>query len=145
MLVLYSFTIYSRVHVIECGSDQPGFYPSHCFSQEKKCNWGELSPQAHWMKLRIMHYCMLYVVTALYVVQPKSFLRVLVEGFRSKNLTDAEIVSLCVIFLLAGYETIASTLAHTCYVLALNNLLQEKLCATIDAYFKRKPVSYVHA
>ena len=87
-----------------------------------------------------IHACCDCVV---FVLQPKSFLRVLVEGLRSKNLTDADVVSCCVIFLLAGYETIASTLAHTCYVLALNNLLQEKLCATIDAYFKRNPVSYI--
>ena len=77
------------------------------------------------------------------ILQQRSFLRILIEAFRSKNLTDAEVVSCCVVFLLAGYETIASTLAHTCYTLTLNGLLQEKLFATIDAYFRKKPVSYL--
>ena len=53
-----------------------------------------------------------------------------------KKLTDLEIVSYSVVFFLAGYETTASTLAYTSYLLALNPEVQEKLCAEIDEFFE---------
>ena len=52
-----------------------------------------------------------------------------------------------ILFLLAGFETTANTLAFTSYLLALNLEIQEKLQAKIDEYFESKPVSwsYVHS
>ena len=64
-----------------------------------------------------------------------------------RKLSDLEIVSYSITFLLAGYETTANTLAYTSYLLALNPDAQEKLCAEIDEYFGSNPdplnVSYV--
>ena len=60
---------------------------------------------------------------------------------RGRKLTDEEIVSHAVTFLLAGYETTANTLAYTSYLLALNPDIQEKLQSEIDSYFEEKPVS----
>ena len=59
----------------------------------------------------------------------------------ARKLTDNEIVSHSVTFLLAGYETTANTLAFTSYLLALNPEIQEKLQREIDDYFEEKPVS----
>ena len=60
------------------------------------------------------------------------------EGSR---LSNEEIVSHAVTFLLAGYETTANTLAYTSYLLALNPDIQEKLQSEIDSYFDDKSVS----
>ena len=56
-------------------------------------------------------------------------------------LSNAEIVSHCITFLLAGYETTANTLSFTSYLLAINPEVQDKLCSEIDNYFESKPVS----
>ena len=64
------------------------------------------------------------------------------EGGGDKKLTDEEIVSHSITFLLAGYETTANALAYTSYLLALNPEIQEKLQAEIDEYFESKPVSW---
>ena len=58
-----------------------------------------------------------------------------------KTLTDDEVVSLAIMFLLAGYETTSSALAYTSYLLAINPSKQEKLCAEIDAYFEENEVN----
>ena len=52
-----------------------------------------------------------------------------------------------ILFLLAGNDTTANTLAFTSYLLALHPEIQEELQAQIDEYFERKPVSwsYVHS
>ena len=63
------------------------------------------------------------------------------SGNRQK-LTDEDIVSHSLVFLLAGFETTSNTLGYTSYLLALNTEVQEKLQAEIDAYFEDKPVSY---
>ena len=39
----------------------------------------------------------------------------------------------CMTFLLSGYETIASVLAYTSYLLALNLDVQDQLCTAIDS------------
>ena len=64
------------------------------------------------------------------------------EGGEEKKLTDEEIVTNSIVFLLAGYETTANTLAFTSYLLALNPEIQEKLQAEIDEYFESNPVSW---
>ena len=63
------------------------------------------------------------------------------EGGEEKTLTNEEIVGHSIVFLLAGNETTANTLAFTSYLLALNPEIQEKLQAEIDEYFESKPVS----
>ena len=59
----------------------------------------------------------------------------------SKVLSDEQIVSHSVTFLLAGYETTANTLAYTAYLLALNPHIQERLQQEIDSYFENNTVS----
>ena len=63
------------------------------------------------------------------------------EGGEVKKLTDEEIVTNSILFLLAGYVTTANTLAYTSYLLALHSEIQEKLQTEIDGYFESKPVS----
>ena len=79
-------------------------------------------------------------------MQHKDFLQLMMDAAERedgevKNLTDQEIVSHSITFLLAGYETTANALAYTSYLLALNPEKQEKLRAEIDEYFESKPVS----
>ncbi|KAF8796996.1 Cytochrome P450 3A11 like protein [Argiope bruennichi] len=50
----------------------------------------------------------------------------------SKKLSMDELVSQCVIFFLAGYETTASTLSFASYLLALNPDVQDKLREEVD-------------
>ena len=57
------------------------------------------------------------------------------------KLTSEEVVGHARVVLLAGYETTASTLAYTSYLLAVNPDIQEKLQSEIDSYFDEKPVS----
>ncbi|GIY30714.1 cytochrome P450 3A29 [Caerostris extrusa] len=49
------------------------------------------------------------------------------KGVTKKNMSLNELVAQCVIFFLAGYETTASTLAFSTYLLALHPDVQEKL------------------
>lgn len=58
----------------------------------------------------------------------------------SLKLSDDEVVLVCIDFLLAGYETTASTLAFMSYLLALNPEVQEKLQAEIQDYYQDNPV-----
>ena len=51
----------------------------------------------------------------------------------NKKLTDDEVVAQCVIFLLAGYETSSTTLSMTCYYLATNPDVQQRLQQEIDS------------
>ena len=46
---------------------------------------------------------------------------------QTRPLTDDEIVAQCVVFLAAGYETSSTTLAMTCYHLAVNPEIQQRL------------------
>ena len=62
----------------------------------------------------------------------------------SKTLADEEIVSLCVDFLLAGYETTSNCLAFTSYLLALNTDIQDNLCQMIEDYYQENPVSILN-
>ena len=49
-----------------------------------------------------------------------------------RTLSDAEILSQCVLFLAAGYETTATSLSFIAYNLATNAKCQEKLIEEID-------------
>jgi cytochrome P450 len=49
-----------------------------------------------------------------------------------KKLTNAEILSQAVLFLMAGYETTAATLEFITYNLAKHPQAQQKLCDEID-------------
>ena len=54
----------------------------------------------------------------------------------SKQLTNDEIVILCIGFLLAGYETTSNVLAFTSYLLAMNPDKQDKLIQEINDYYE---------
>ena len=58
------------------------------------------------------------------------------EGRKVSKLTDAEIVSQSMTFILAGYETKRNALAYTTYCLAMNPDKQEKLLEEIDQTIK---------
>ena len=60
----------------------------------------------------------------------------------AKKLTNEEIISHSILFMLAGYETTGNTLTYTSYLLALNPDVQIKLQEEIDDYFKNNPVSF---
>ena len=64
------------------------------------------------------------------------------EGGEEKKLTDEEIVTNSIVFLLAGYETTTNTLAFTSYLLAVHPEIQERLQAEINEYFESNPVSW---
>nr|AHL88979.1 cytochrome p450 3044A1 [Brachionus koreanus] len=54
-----------------------------------------------------------------------------------KTLTNKEILSQSILFLLAGYETTAQTLCYVAYNLAMNPVHQQKLCEEIDTVLDR--------
>ena len=62
------------------------------------------------------------------------------EEDKNKELTNTQIATFSVEFLLAGYETTALVLSYTSYLLAMNTDIQEKLQADIDNYFEENPV-----
>ena len=59
-------------------------------------------------------------------------------------MSDAEVVGNSFLFLFAGNETTATSLAFAAYFLALNPDIQEKLQSEIDDYFEEESVSYHH-
>ncbi len=61
-------------------------------------------------------------------------------GKSTRTLSDAEIASHSLTFMLAGYETTANTLSYTAYLLALNPEIQEKLQNEIESYYQDNPV-----
>ena len=77
------------------------------------------------------------------IVQYKDLLQLMIDATTEdqQRLTDEQIVTHSVIFLLAGYETTSTALAYVSYMLALNPTVQEKLQQEIDNYFDNNPVS----
>ena len=55
---------------------------------------------------------------------------------RSTVFSNNDLITHCITFLIAGYETTTSCLAYTSYLLAINPDVQEKLCQELDNYFK---------
>ena len=58
-----------------------------------------------------------------------------------EKLTNEEITSNALDILLAAYDTTASTLAYTSYLLALHPSVQERLHSEIEEYFDNNSVS----
>ena len=56
-----------------------------------------------------------------------------IPGTSQKKLTDQEIASQCIVFLLAGHETSSFTLSMVCYHLATSCDVQDKLQREIDS------------
>lgn len=54
-----------------------------------------------------------------------------------KQMSEEEIVGQAFAFLLAGYETSSSTLAFTCYLLALHPGCQRQVQEEVDQFFTR--------
>ncbi|EDV25748.1 Cytochrome P450 3A12 [Trichoplax sp. H2] len=67
----------------------------------------------------------------------KDLLQLMLDAQQSGKLSDDDIVAQSFVFLLAGYETTASTLSFISYLLALNPDVQEKLINEIDDAFSR--------
>ncbi|RDD39457.1 Cytochrome P450 3A21 [Trichoplax sp. H2] len=63
----------------------------------------------------------------------RDILQHMIEAGDRDRLSNEEIVSQAIIFLVAGYETTASTLAFLCYTLAVNPDVQQKLIHEIDS------------
>lgn len=61
-------------------------------------------------------------------------------GSIGTSIIDEEIVSICIGFILAGYETTSSLLTFTAYLLALNPDVQDKLCQAIEDYYQENEV-----
>ena len=89
-------------------------------------------------------------LTGTIIIQVKDLLQLMIDatvdedtGDNSsrKKLTSTEIAGFSVDFFLAGYETTATTLGFTSYLLAMNTHVQEKLQVEIDEYFEENPVS----
>jgi len=52
-------------------------------------------------------------------------------------LTEAQVVAQSVLFLIAGYETSSTLLTFTCYEMAINQTIQDKLREEICSVLKR--------
>lgn len=60
-------------------------------------------------------------------------------SFKGK-LTEDEIISNSVMFIVAGHETTNNSLGYTSYLLALHPTEQDKVLNEIDEYFNDNPV-----
>ena len=77
--------------------------------------------------------------------QFKDLLQLMIEATdesSGRKLSDEQIVAFARGFLIAGYETTASALACTAYLLALHPQVQERLCSEIDS--NQVPKAHLH-
>ena len=63
----------------------------------------------------------------------KDILQQMIEAGENDKLSDDEIVSQAFVFLIAGYETTANTIAFACYLIATHPDVQQKLHDEIDS------------
>jgi cytochrome P450 family 3 subfamily A len=80
-------------------------------------------------------------------MQYKDLLQLMIEATvegdssnKSRKLSNEEITSHAINFMLAGYETTANALSYISYLLALNPHVQEKLQEDIDKYYEKNQV-----
>jgi len=59
-----------------------------------------------------------------------------------KKISNEDIISHSITFLLGGYETSANTLTFIAYLLALHPDIQKRLQEEIDEYFSDNPVRF---
>ena len=57
-------------------------------------------------------------------------------------LSDEEIVSNCINFMFAAYDTTSLTLTCASHLLATNTHVQDKLCALLDDYWSENKVKH---
>jgi cytochrome P450 len=60
---------------------------------------------------------------------------------KNRKLSNEEITSHAINFMLAGYETTANALSYISYLLALNPHVQEKLQEEVDKFYGENEVS----
>ena len=76
-------------------------------------------------------------------LQEKSVLDLLVVASESEEngpLSDNQILSHCLNFLVAAYDTTSLTLTCVSHLLATNTHVQDKLCALLDDYWSQHQV-----
>ena len=76
-------------------------------------------------------------------LQENSVLDLLVaarEENGDQSLSDDEILSHCINFLFAAYDTTSLTLACASHLLATNTHVQDKLCGLLDDYWSQHQV-----
>ena len=87
------------------------------------------------------HPCLLFTLSQL---QENSVIDLLVaasEGTgEGKGMSDNEIISNCLIFLFAAYDTTSLTLTCLSHLLATNPHIQNKLCSLLDEYWSQHMV-----
>ena len=87
------------------------------------------------------HPCLFFTLSQL---QENSVIDLLVaasEGTgEGKGMSDNEIISNCLIFLFAAYDTTSLTLTCLSHLLATNPHIQNKLCSLLDEYWSQHMV-----
>lgn len=96
------------------------------------------------------------ILSILLYIQYKDFLQLMIEArvdgdgesnghggevVSKMGLTDEEIASQSIAFLVAGLHTVSNAMAQASYHLALHPDVQERLRTEIDDYFSSNPVS----
>ena len=78
-------------------------------------------------------------------LQEKSVLDVMIaasETEENEQLSDNQILSHCLNFLFAAYDTTSLTLTCASHLLATNTHVQDKLCALLDDYWSQHQVHH---